>query len=149
MNTTGQWAQQAAHWQRPLADIGGNVNSLVHVSRYEWTFKSNCESQELLHEGENCDLYCISWIGSLLFHWFLAHYCSTDFKVHTTNFPGNYPGYDDAWDMRNFQEVSFCFCSLKVEFVFFYFYFSDKEMARSSKTKKKIRFWSKRSKKEE
>lgn len=65
----------------------------------------------------------------------LAHYCSTHFKVHTTNFPGNYPGYDDAWDMRRFQEVSFCSCSLKVEFVFFSF--SDKEMTRSSKKKKK------------
>ncbi|XP_057703414.1 DNA-directed RNA polymerases I and III subunit RPAC1 [Corythoichthys intestinalis] len=25
-------------------------------------------------------------------------------NVHTTNFPGNYPGYDDTWDMRTFQK---------------------------------------------
>lgn len=27
-------------------------------------------------------------------------------QVHTTDFPGNYPGYDDAWDPRRFEEVS-------------------------------------------
>ncbi|XP_068183928.1 DNA-directed RNA polymerases I and III subunit RPAC1 [Antennarius striatus] len=25
-------------------------------------------------------------------------------NVHTTDFPGNYPGYDDIWDMRKFQK---------------------------------------------
>nr|XP_046258479.1 DNA-directed RNA polymerases I and III subunit RPAC1 [Scatophagus argus] len=25
-------------------------------------------------------------------------------NVHTTDFPGNYPGYDDAWDMLKFQK---------------------------------------------
>uniref|UniRef100_A0A8C2TGM0 DNA-directed RNA polymerases I and III subunit RPAC1 n=2 Tax=Coturnix japonica TaxID=93934 RepID=A0A8C2TGM0_COTJA len=25
-------------------------------------------------------------------------------NVHTTDFPGNYPGYDDAWDQRRFEE---------------------------------------------
>ncbi|OXB76588.1 UNVERIFIED_CONTAM: hypothetical protein H355_014479 [Colinus virginianus] len=25
-------------------------------------------------------------------------------NVHTTDFPGNYPGYDDAWDPRRFEE---------------------------------------------
>ncbi|XP_049457199.1 DNA-directed RNA polymerases I and III subunit RPAC1 isoform X1 [Epinephelus fuscoguttatus] len=25
-------------------------------------------------------------------------------NVHTSDFPGNYPGYDDAWDMQNFQK---------------------------------------------
>ncbi|XP_069578683.1 DNA-directed RNA polymerases I and III subunit RPAC1 isoform X1 [Brachyistius frenatus] len=25
-------------------------------------------------------------------------------NVHTTDFPGNYPGYEDAWDMRKFQK---------------------------------------------
>lgn len=26
-------------------------------------------------------------------------------QVHSTDFPGNYPGYDDAWDQRRFEEV--------------------------------------------
>ncbi|XP_077351352.1 DNA-directed RNA polymerases I and III subunit RPAC1 isoform X3 [Festucalex cinctus] len=26
-------------------------------------------------------------------------------NVHTTDFPGNYPGYDDAWDMQKFQKT--------------------------------------------
>uniref|UniRef100_A0A8V0XYP2 DNA-directed RNA polymerases I and III subunit RPAC1 n=1 Tax=Gallus gallus TaxID=9031 RepID=A0A8V0XYP2_CHICK len=26
-------------------------------------------------------------------------------NVHTTDFPGNYPGYDDAWDQRRFEEA--------------------------------------------
>lgn len=26
-------------------------------------------------------------------------------QVHTTDFPGNYPGYEDAWDRRRFEEV--------------------------------------------
>uniref|UniRef100_A0A8C9EZ42 DNA-directed RNA polymerase RpoA/D/Rpb3-type domain-containing protein n=1 Tax=Pavo cristatus TaxID=9049 RepID=A0A8C9EZ42_PAVCR len=26
-------------------------------------------------------------------------------NVHTTDFPGNYPGYDDAWDPRRFEET--------------------------------------------
>lgn len=26
-------------------------------------------------------------------------------QVHTTDFPGNYPGYEDAWDQRRFEEV--------------------------------------------
>ncbi|KAF7663560.1 hypothetical protein LDENG_00207400, partial [Lucifuga dentata] len=25
-------------------------------------------------------------------------------NVHTTDFPGNYPGYDDTWDMQKFQK---------------------------------------------
>uniref|UniRef100_A0A8C6Z6F0 DNA-directed RNA polymerases I and III subunit RPAC1 n=1 Tax=Nothoprocta perdicaria TaxID=30464 RepID=A0A8C6Z6F0_NOTPE len=25
-------------------------------------------------------------------------------NVHTTDFPGNYPGYDDAWDQQRFEE---------------------------------------------
>ncbi|XP_030011766.1 DNA-directed RNA polymerases I and III subunit RPAC1 [Sphaeramia orbicularis] len=25
-------------------------------------------------------------------------------NVHTTDFPGNYPGYDDTWNMQNFQK---------------------------------------------
>ncbi|XP_074024928.1 DNA-directed RNA polymerases I and III subunit RPAC1 isoform X2 [Numenius arquata] len=25
-------------------------------------------------------------------------------NVHTTDFPGNYPGYEDAWDQRRFEE---------------------------------------------
>lgn len=25
-------------------------------------------------------------------------------NVHTTNFPGNYPGYDDAWSLKGFQQ---------------------------------------------
>nr|XP_047936111.1 DNA-directed RNA polymerases I and III subunit RPAC1 isoform X4 [Anser cygnoides] len=25
-------------------------------------------------------------------------------QVHTTDFPGNYPGYDDAWDQQRFEE---------------------------------------------
>ncbi|XP_061692828.1 DNA-directed RNA polymerases I and III subunit RPAC1 isoform X2 [Syngnathoides biaculeatus] len=25
-------------------------------------------------------------------------------QVHTTDFPGNYPGYDDTWDMQTFQK---------------------------------------------
>ncbi|XP_061692832.1 DNA-directed RNA polymerases I and III subunit RPAC1 isoform X6 [Syngnathoides biaculeatus] len=25
-------------------------------------------------------------------------------NVHTTDFPGNYPGYDDTWDMQTFQK---------------------------------------------
>ncbi|NXC80565.1 RPAC1 protein, partial [Cercotrichas coryphoeus] len=26
-------------------------------------------------------------------------------NVHTTDFPGNYPGYEDAWDQRRFEEA--------------------------------------------
>ncbi|XP_010579487.1 PREDICTED: DNA-directed RNA polymerases I and III subunit RPAC1 isoform X4 [Haliaeetus leucocephalus] len=26
-------------------------------------------------------------------------------NVHTTDFPGNYPGYEDAWDRRRFEEA--------------------------------------------
>ncbi|NXJ75500.1 RPAC1 protein, partial [Trogon melanurus] len=26
-------------------------------------------------------------------------------NVHTTDFPGNYPGYEDAWDQRRFEET--------------------------------------------
>lgn len=29
------------------------------------------------------------------------------FKVHTTDFPGNYPGYDDTWDLLKIQKVGF------------------------------------------
>ncbi|XP_014882681.1 DNA-directed RNA polymerases I and III subunit RPAC1-like [Poecilia latipinna] len=25
-------------------------------------------------------------------------------NVHTTDFPGNYPGFDDTWDMKRFQK---------------------------------------------
>lgn len=27
-------------------------------------------------------------------------------QVHTTDFPGNYSGYDDAWDQDRFEKVS-------------------------------------------
>lgn len=27
-------------------------------------------------------------------------------NVHTTDFPGNYSGYDDAWDQDRFEKVS-------------------------------------------
>ncbi|XP_065611824.1 DNA-directed RNA polymerases I and III subunit RPAC1 isoform X3 [Cyrtonyx montezumae] len=37
-------------------------------------------------------------------------------NVHTTDFPGNYPGYDDAWDPRRFEEVP----TMAVEKVFVY-----------------------------
>lgn len=30
---------------------------------------------------------------------------SASSQVHTTDFPGNYPGYEDAWDRRRFEEV--------------------------------------------
>lgn len=26
-------------------------------------------------------------------------------QVHTTDFPGNYSGYDDAWDQDRFEKV--------------------------------------------
>lgn len=26
-------------------------------------------------------------------------------QVHSTNFPGNYPGYDDTWDLDKFKKV--------------------------------------------
>lgn len=29
------------------------------------------------------------------------------FKVHTTNFPGNYPGFDDTWNIQKFKKVNF------------------------------------------
>lgn len=29
------------------------------------------------------------------------------FKVHTTDFPGNYPGFDDTWNMAKFKKVTF------------------------------------------
>ncbi|XP_075605060.1 DNA-directed RNA polymerases I and III subunit RPAC1 isoform X3 [Balearica regulorum gibbericeps] len=37
-------------------------------------------------------------------------------NVHTTDFPGNYPGYEDAWDQRRFEEVP----TMAVEKVFVY-----------------------------
>ncbi|XP_040984530.1 DNA-directed RNA polymerases I and III subunit RPAC1 isoform X5 [Aquila chrysaetos chrysaetos] len=37
-------------------------------------------------------------------------------NVHTTDFPGNYPGYEDAWDRRRFEEVP----TMAVEKVFVY-----------------------------
>ncbi len=26
-------------------------------------------------------------------------------QVESTNYPGNYPGYDDSWDIERFKEV--------------------------------------------
>uniref|UniRef100_A0A3Q2VVP5 DNA-directed RNA polymerases I and III subunit RPAC1 n=1 Tax=Haplochromis burtoni TaxID=8153 RepID=A0A3Q2VVP5_HAPBU len=31
-------------------------------------------------------------------------------NVHTTDFPGNYPGYDDTWNVEKFQKVKCCHC---------------------------------------
>ncbi|XP_072912285.1 DNA-directed RNA polymerases I and III subunit RPAC1 isoform X5 [Hemitrygon akajei] len=37
-------------------------------------------------------------------------------NVHTTDFPGNYPGYDDTWDQRRFEQVP----TMAVEKAFIY-----------------------------
>ncbi|XP_019727662.1 DNA-directed RNA polymerases I and III subunit RPAC1 isoform X2 [Hippocampus comes] len=44
----------------------------------------------------------------------LGEFCVRN--VHTTDFPGNYPGYNDTWDMQKFQKVP----TMAIEKVFIY-----------------------------
>lgn len=36
---------------------------------------------------------------------FGVHSFSTMLQVHSTDFPGTYDGYDDAWDFEKFKKV--------------------------------------------
>ncbi len=68
----------------------------MQVSSY--TNCSDCCLLTLYYKNNYCLLKCIPvsyiYIYSIIY-----------LQVHTTDYPGNYPGYDDSWDLEKFKKV--------------------------------------------